>query len=89
MASQHCPICSTSISPNPRYPRYVCPGCASEAVSPDGRHVAFFNQDVSGGCVGQYVDTGAEYPLRECLIRGVRCRADEARFGGIVIEAVG
>jgi hypothetical protein len=35
------------------------------------------------------MDTGEEYPGRECFINGIRCEAEEARFGGIVIQAVG
>ena len=31
-------------------------------------------------------DTGDSYDSHDCWIDGVACRADEARFGGIVIE---
>jgi hypothetical protein len=88
MATQHCPICSAAVAPNPRYPRYVCESCAGKASSADGRLLAFSNVDFSGGFAARYADTGAEYPSHECFIGGVKCHADEARFGGIVIEAV-
>jgi hypothetical protein len=40
------------------------------------------------GCAAEYADTGEEYPSRECFIDGLRCEAEEARFGGIVIQRV-
>jgi len=85
---QTCPICSADVRPNPRYPRYVCRTCADKAESPDGRLLAFSNVSISGGFTAQYADTGAEYSSHECFIDGVRCHADEARFGGIVIQTV-
>jgi hypothetical protein len=39
--------------------------------------------------VARYADTGEDYPGRECYVKGVRCRAAEARFGGIVIQPAG
>lgn len=38
------------------------------------------------GFVAEYADTGEEYQGHDCFIDGVKCHADEARFGGIVIE---
>lgn len=86
MASQSCPICSADVSPNPRYPRYVCRTCAAKASSAEGRLLAFENASFWSGFAAYYADSGVEYPSHECFIDGVRCRADEARFGGIVIE---
>ena len=89
MQSQQCPICSKDVQPNARYPRYVCVACASRAASSDGRLLDFSNVDISGGFVARYSDTGELYLHHECFIDAVKCHADEARFGGIVIEAVG
>lgn len=89
MATQHCPICSMAVAPNPRYPRYVCQACAAKASSADGRPLEFSNVGFSGGFAARYADTGAEYPSHECFIGAVKCHADEARFGGIVVEAAG
>lgn len=86
---QHCPICSAEVEPNARYPRYVCEECAAQASSADGRLLEFSNIDMSGGYTARFADTLAEYPSHECFVAGVKCHADEARFGGIVIEAVG
>ena len=88
LEAQHCPICSAAVRPYPRYPRYVCRDCAEGATSADGRALTFDNVSFSGGYIAQYADTGEVYPSHECFIAGVRCHADEARFGGIVIETV-
>jgi len=86
MATQQCPLCSAEVSPNPRYPKYDCEACAAKASSANGRPLKFSNVDMSGGCVGEYADTGDVYRGNVCYIGGVRCLASEARFGGIVIE---
>jgi hypothetical protein len=61
--------------------------CGQSAVG-DGRPLKFFNVGMSGGFIAQYADTGKEYGSHECFVSGIRCHADEARFGGIVIEPV-
>src|SRR5439155_5708492 len=66
----------------------VCPACAGRATSAAGRPLQFRNTNATGGFVARYADTMEAYPGHECFISGVRCRADEARSGGIVIEAV-
>jgi hypothetical protein len=58
------------------------------AASADGRPLQFFNADASGGFVAHYAGSGEEYTGHECFISGVKCHADEARFGGIVIEVI-
>jgi len=88
MSEQYCPICSKTVRSNPRYPRYACRDCSAKATSADGRPVEFGNVDISGGFVARYADTGDDYPSHECFIEGVKCHADEARFGGIVIQVV-
>lgn len=84
--AQRCPICAAEVRANPRYPRYLCGRCVRLAVSVDGRPLAFYNVDMSGGCAGKYTDTGEAYAGHACFVAGVRCVADEGRFGGIVIE---
>jgi hypothetical protein len=86
--TQQCPICSKPVKPYPRYPHYLCRECAAKATSPDGRALRFSNEDASGGFVAEYADTGEPYLGHECFVNGVKCYADEARFGGIVIEAM-
>lgn len=48
----------------------------------------FYNESLSGGYLANYADTNERYNSHECFIAGVRCRADEAYLGGIVIEVV-
>jgi ADP-ribosyl-[dinitrogen reductase] hydrolase len=88
LGRSHCPVCNTTLEPVPRYPRYVCRECAKRAADRDGRKLTFSNVDMSGGYRAEYADTAAEYNSHVCFIDGIECRASEARFGGIVIEAV-
>lgn len=85
---QVCPICNEPVARSERYPNYVCKNCAKLACSQDGREITFFNVSFSGGYAAQYVDTGEPYNSHECYIRGIKCHADEHRFGGIVIVKV-
>lgn len=84
--SHACPICSVPLPLVPRYPRYVCEDCASKVVAADGRQLEFSNVGFSGGFEACYADTGEPYASHACWIDGIPCTADEARFGGIVIE---
>ena len=86
MKTYECPICNATLPSVPRYPRYVCQDCASKAKSSDGRPLEFFNPSLSGGYRVRYADTKEEYNSHACYIAGVGCYADEARFGGIVIQ---
>ena len=83
---QNCPICQTEVRFNPRYPRVVCDACAQKASSADGHALMFYNIDLSGGYAAVYADTREEYPYHRCFIDRIPCWADEARFGGIVIQ---
>ncbi len=86
---QKCPICSTVVTFSARYPRYVCDGCFVKAVDEVGRSISFSNVSLSGGFAALYRDTNEERDSHVCYIDGIKCRADEAYFGGIVIEADG
>jgi hypothetical protein len=81
-------MCGTELQPVARYPRYVCSSCAEKAASASGRPLLFFNIALSGGYGAQHADDGSPYESHDCFIDGHLCRADEARFGGIVIEQV-
>jgi hypothetical protein len=81
-----CPICRGPAPNSERHPNAVCRHCAASATSPDGRPVRFYNASFSGGFAGCYTDDESPYESHRCLIRGVICHADEARFGGIVIQ---
>lgn len=84
--SQFCPVCSREIAFQVRYPRYVCMDCASLATDINGRKLLFYNMDASGGYLAFYSDNNEIYDSHQCFINGLECRADEAKFGGIVIQ---
>jgi hypothetical protein len=84
---QKCPVCSTEVDPEPRYPRHLCRMCAERTADKDGRQVEFF-ETLGDGLSARYAATGAAYPSTECFVDGIRCAAEEGRFGGVVIQAV-
>jgi len=84
--TQQCPVCGAEQPPSPRYPRYLCPECVVLASDEAGRRLQFSNVDFGGGFQAVYADTGDLHPSHVCFVRGVRCHADEARFGGIVVQ---
>ncbi len=83
---QRCGICLCEVAPNPRYPRYICANCSERAVDEDGRALGFCNESFSGGFIATYADTGEKRGSHVCFVDGIKCWADEARFGGIVIQ---
>jgi hypothetical protein len=90
MADQHCPLCGAGVTTSPRYPDHLCTECAGRAVDADGRPLRFYNVSFSGGFRAVFADdeTDADAVSRDHLVfvDGVRCWADEARFGGIVLR---
>src|SRR6478735_496342 len=85
-AEQHCPICSAAVTPSERYPRYICETSCMRAQDEQGRPLAFSNVSFSGGFAALYRDTHEESSDHVCYIDGVKCWADEAHMGGIVIR---
>jgi hypothetical protein len=82
-----CPICGGRMEPSERYPRQVCGDCVARACDTNGRRLAFANIDMSGGFQAVDAETGAPVENgHDCWIDGHACRADEHRFGGIVVE---
>jgi len=43
---------------------------------------------MSGGYAAEYADTGDPYDSHECFVDRIECYADEARFGGIIIQPI-
>jgi len=83
---QNCPNCGATVRRNFRYPDYLCDLCANRVTDEQGHRVEFFNEGLSGGCYGVVIATGEKYLAHDCYVDGLRCWADEARFGGIVIR---
>ena len=86
MSWKTCPICGERMPASPRYPDQVCQACVRRACDEDGRPLRFYNVSLSGGFVARYVRSGRERHSHVCTIDGVRCRADEAHMGGIVVQ---
>ena len=86
MSNYNCPICNIELKKVERYLRYICQECVSKVTDKTGRGVSFSNVDFSGGFIAIYEDTKEIYNSHICYVEGIKCIADEARFGGIVVE---
>ena len=86
--AQHCPICSVEVPAFPRYPTYICTDCLiiHTPCDDDGNHIDFENTDDYGNGFASIVN-GVRGNVHTCWVNGIKCRADSARFGGIVIYA--
>ena len=86
---QYCPNCSKSIFYNARYPKYICGDCTELLTDGAGRKVEFYNTELLGhGCQGYYIGTEQKenYNSSKCFIEEKEFYAEEAYFGGIVIQ---
>lgn len=85
-----CPICGTEQPALSRYPDYLCRDCVSRASTEDGRRLVLVNTSSAGGFAARYADNNElceEVTItHEVYVDGVRCRADESRVGGIVVQ---
>lgn len=83
-----CPICNERMPFWERHPLRICGTCASTTKDTDGCSVTFRNLDWMGGFVSVHtIDRGiAMRHDHICYVNGIKCYADESRFGGIVIE---
>lgn len=86
METQKCPICLTAVYKSARYPNYLCASCASRACDAEKRPLAFFNETLTGGFLAFYADSDEKYESHICYVDGVKCRADEDYYGGIVVQ---
>jgi hypothetical protein len=91
--SQLCPICRQEVKYNSRYPKYVCAICKDTTTDENGRKVIFYSSDLNEDVLtdelaGIYEHTKEKYSSNICYIRGAKCHARIARFGGIVIEKI-
>lgn len=90
IALASCPVCGREQPALPRYPDYLCRECVARASTEDGRRLRLVNTSVAGGFAARYADTDelcAEVTVsRVVYVDGIRCRADESRLGGIVVQ---
>lgn len=91
-----CPVCRQPTPHWDRYPRAVCDRCAQRAADAAGRYISGYNTSFSGGFEARYRtgDGSAGDVCVEvsesgrCWIDDHECSIGEARFGGVVIEAL-
>jgi hypothetical protein len=79
-----CPICEKIIMIYPRYPMAVCEECASDTYTVNMEPISFYNEGPGGGFFSMM--NGIRGDSHDCFIHGIKCYADEARMGGIVIS---
>jgi predicted amidophosphoribosyltransferase len=83
--TQKCPICGMELPASKRYKNYVCDKCIERAVDEDGKPASFYSE-------ARRNEDGSfqtPYTLRKvCYIDGIKCRGQEAKFGGLVVEPV-
>lgn len=76
MTEQFCPICKEVVKPQLRYPDYVCESCLVDGVEVDGVNIPKSQIDVHSNLTVN------------CIVHGVSCVAQEARFGGTVVQVI-
>ena len=82
-----CPCCKGTHQTLRRYYDAVCNACLEQygTKTKDGKKKEFSNIDIFGGI--QCFCEGVKTEDFECFVNRIRCHAEEARFGGIVIRA--
>ncbi|MBF9523532.1 hypothetical protein BKG83_04730 [Mycobacteroides chelonae] len=87
-----CPLCQSPTFHMERYPRSVCADCAARATDSTGRTITGYNTSLGGGFQAVFTDTQQECDevtrSNRCWIDGHPCGINEARFGGVVVEAL-
>ena len=90
MRKEPCIICKKDHMIIERYPNAVFNKCSSQTQTKNGMEINFGNIDLSGGFVSYIFQAGSceEGEEHICYIDGIKCYADESRFGGVVIQVV-
>ena len=82
-----CPICNMEQKIMLRYPKMVCSQCIKTGMWADKEQtipIQFGNIDIEGGFMSAVNEVQGNQHI--CYINGKQCTAQEARFGGIVIQ---
>lgn len=92
-----CPVCGAPAPHADRYPLSVCPTCAGRTTDSADRPISAFNEGLGGGFIVFFTDSpvGAQGEVCAevmasglCWIDGQQCSISEARFGGVVVQAL-
>ena len=91
-----CPICESMIEHFERYPNYICGDCVSKLVDINDVPIRFQSETLLGTGIAAWLldsETGKYDKLDpissmtgEAYCRGVLCKAQEAYFGGVIIQ---
>ena len=84
MKNKNCPVCNKNMLHFERYPNMICNECVELTVNKNNESIKFYNIDHTGGFISIVNDIKGEE--HECYINNHKCYADEARFGGIVVQ---
>lgn len=87
-SAQHCPICKHETAISERYPSYVCKNCVEKAVDESGLHLKVENDDSEDRVCVLYKDNDEPTNSLKFLIEGQPCYAQEAYFGGVVVQVI-
>jgi hypothetical protein len=74
MTDQYCPLCKTIVKSISRYPKYICKECLSEGVIVNEVIIPVNDLDFTA-----IVEIS-------CNVKGKKCKAKEAHFGGIIVQ---
>ena len=91
---QWCSNCYKEVNYQGRYPKYICRDCSSKEILDNyGNQLDFSNLGFSGGFKiirknreGEIIEEDDTKQFCDCIIDGKEYFAQEARFGGIVIQ---
>lgn len=89
LKKQTCPSCYAELVFSERYPGMICYKCGAKLTDIKGRKVEYCNVNPPGtGCQGYYSDSNwtEKYDSDICYIGNDEFFAQEARFGGIVVQ---
>jgi hypothetical protein len=74
---QSCPVCNERTGYSERYPFHLCKNCLADGAIVDGNVVP----------IEQLKLDILSDPIIYCVVKGVNCIAQEAHFGGLVVNA--
>lgn len=84
---QHCPTCTRYVKYNEQCRDYVCAKCVSQATDKDRKLITFYTITEDGsGIQGMYKETEKLYRSTNCIIRGIKCTAEQSASGEIIIR---
>lgn len=86
-----CFICGADSPTSKRYPVTACHACRDRATNKDGQLVRFSNTGIGGGFVAHLSDDSTDDDVTRsniAYIDGHEVYANEAYFGGIVIQPI-